>query len=197
MYQINPVSGGALHPSFVPFHCLPWPNPTRSGELRYFLILYIYSYRPCPHFRLDTKVTSLISKAATLAAVIVGLHLHQFVRFACHGTLESGKPFKAGYELYGNERLTLLEIVHSHLPTTEFLSACHTAEVTEGSIMDERLHLAAAVQYCGFHCVVRLCGRWWTRTGGTWQDIFTRLCSLLRGERYRIMKELRKLSGSR
>ncbi len=104
---------------------------------------------------LDTEVTSLISEAATRAAVINGFDHNRFVHFACHGTLEAGKPFEAGFELYG-ERLTLLEIVRSHLPTAEFafLSACHTAEVTEGSIMDEGLHLAAAVQYCGFRSVV-------------------------------------------
>jgi CHAT domain-containing protein len=105
---------------------------------------------------LDTKVTSLIAEAATPAAVIDGFHHHRFVHFACHGTLEAGKPFEAGFELYGGARLTLLEIVRSHIPTAEFafLSACHTAEVTEGSIMDEGLHLAAAVQYCGFCSVV-------------------------------------------
>ncbi|KAI9433838.1 CHAT domain-containing protein [Lactarius indigo] len=105
---------------------------------------------------LDTEVTSLISEAATPAAVIDGFHYHRFIHFACHGTLEMGKPFEAGFELYGDKRLTLLEIVRSHLPTAEFafLSACHTAEVTEGSMIDEGLHLAAAVQYCGFRSVV-------------------------------------------
>ncbi|KAI9433840.1 CHAT domain-containing protein [Lactarius indigo] len=85
---------------------------------------------------LDTEVTSLISEAATPAAVIDGFHHNQIVHFACHGTLEAGKPFEAGFELYGDERLTLLEIVRSDLPTAEFafLSACHTAEVTEGSV---------------------------------------------------------------
>jgi CHAT domain-containing protein len=105
---------------------------------------------------LDTEVTSLVSAAATPAAVIDGFQHHRFVHFACHGTLESGKPFEAGFELHGHERLTLLEIVRADLPTAEFafLSACHTAEVTEGSIMDEGLHLAAAVQYSGFRSVV-------------------------------------------
>ncbi|KAH8978732.1 CHAT domain-containing protein [Lactarius hatsudake] len=105
---------------------------------------------------LDTEVTSLISKAATPAAVVDCFRHHQFVHFTCHGTLEPGKPFEAGFELYGGERLTLLEIVRSDLPTAEFafLSACHTAEVTEGSIVDEGLHLAAAVQYCGFRSVI-------------------------------------------
>ncbi|KAI9433438.1 CHAT domain-containing protein [Lactarius psammicola] len=119
---------------------------------------------------LDTKVTSLISETATPAAVIDGFHHHQFVHFACHGTLEAGKPFEAGFELYGCERLTLLEIVRSHLPTAEFafLSACHTAEITEGSVVDEGLHLAAAVQYCGFRSVV---GTMWAMVDEDGRDL--------------------------
>ena len=105
---------------------------------------------------LDTEVTSLVSKDATPERVIDSFHHHQFVHFACHGTLEANKPFEGGFELHGEERLTLLKIVRADLPTAEFafLSACHTAEVAEGGIMDEGLHLAAAVQYCGFRSVV-------------------------------------------
>ena len=119
---------------------------------------------------LDTKVTNLISDAATPAAAIDGFHHHGFVHFACHGTLEANKPFQAGFELYGGERLTLLEIVRSHLPTAKFafLSACHTAEVTEGSIIDEGLHLAAAVQHSGFRSVV---GTMWAMVDEDGRDL--------------------------
>ncbi|KAI9454286.1 hypothetical protein BJY52DRAFT_1417909 [Lactarius psammicola] len=108
---------------------------------------------------LDTKVTSLISEAATPAAVIDGFHPPPIC-----------KPFEAGFELYGCERLTLLEIVRSHLPTAEFafLSACHTAEITEGSVVDEGLHLAAAVQYCGFRSVV---GTMWAMVDEDGRDL--------------------------
>ncbi|KAH9057680.1 CHAT domain-containing protein [Lactarius vividus] len=119
---------------------------------------------------LDTEVTSLISEAATPATVIDGFRRHPFVHFVCHGMLEAGKPFEAGFELHRGERLTLLEIVRSDLPTAEFafLSACHTAEVTEGSIVDEGLHLAAAVQYCGFRSVV---GTMWAMADEDGQDL--------------------------
>jgi CHAT domain-containing protein len=102
------------------------------------------------------SVKSLISEGATTPSVLDSLGDHQFVHFVCHGTLEARKPFDAGFELYGKERLTLLEIVRSRLPVAEFafLSACHTAELTAGSSADEVLHLAAAVQYCGFRSVV-------------------------------------------
>ena len=118
----------------------------------------------------NTEVSSLIAEAATPAAVIDGFRHHQFVHFACHGTLEARKPFEAGFKLYRGERLTLLEIVRTHLPTAEFafLSACHTAEVTEKSIVDEVLHLAAAVQYCGFRSVV---GTMWAMVDQDGRDL--------------------------
>ena len=82
--------------------------------------------------------------------------LHRLAHFTCHGVLEEGKPFDASFILYGDKRLTLLDIVRSQLPTAEFafLSACHTAELTDGSIADEALHLTAAMQHCGFRSVV-------------------------------------------
>ncbi|KAH9977044.1 CHAT domain-containing protein [Lactifluus volemus] len=105
---------------------------------------------------LNTTITSLISKKATPSSVVEGLRDHQFSHFVCHGNLEPGKPFDASFKLYGGQQLTLLEIVRSRLPAAEFafLSACHTAELTEESISDEVLHLAAAMQYCGFRSVV-------------------------------------------
>ena len=119
---------------------------------------------------LDIEVTSLKSEAATPDRVIDGFHHHGFVHFACHGTLEAGKPFEAGFELHGNVRLTLLEIVRANIPSAEFafLSACHTAEVTEGSVVDEGLHLAAAVQYCGFRSVV---GTMWAMVDEDGRDL--------------------------
>ncbi|KAF8264668.1 CHAT domain-containing protein [Lactarius quietus] len=100
-------------------------------------------------------VTTLTSAVATRETVVERLRDHKFAHFVCHGILEPGKPFDASFELHGGN-LTLLEIVRSQLPTAEFafLSACHTAELTEDSIADEGLHLAAAMQYCGFCSVV-------------------------------------------
>jgi CHAT domain-containing protein len=99
--------------------------------------------------------TTLISDMATPATVLEHLRNHQFAHFVCHGDLQPGKPFDASFVLHGGE-LTLLDIVRSQLPTAEFafLAACHTAELTKDSIADEGLHLAAAMQYCGFRSVV-------------------------------------------
>ena len=102
-----------------------------------------------------SQVTTLVSEKATPTTVTASLRDHQFVHFVCHGQLEPGKPFDASFELHRG-RLTLLKIVQSQLPSAEFafLSACHTAELTEDSLADEGLHLAAAMQFCGFRSVI-------------------------------------------
>ncbi|KAN0136094.1 CHAT domain containing protein [Lactarius tabidus] len=101
-------------------------------------------------------IHTLVSEDATLDDVKQALPVHPFLHLACHGNLETGKPFEAWFKLEGKDRLTLLEIVRSHLPTAEFafLSACHSAELTDKSLADEALHLAAAMQYCGFRSVI-------------------------------------------
>jgi len=105
---------------------------------------------------LDTKVTTLLGGTEKPLAVLEGLWDHWFVHFVCHRNLVAEKPFNAFFRLHEGNRLTLLNLIRSRLPTAEFafLLTCHTAELTEGSIADEGLHLTAAVQYCGFRCVV-------------------------------------------
>ena len=102
------------------------------------------------------RVETLFRKKATPNSTLERLKHHRFAHISSHGILETGKPFDAFFKLYKDSRLTLLDIVRSRLPTAEFafLSACHTAEITEGSISNEGLHLAAAVQYSGFRSVV-------------------------------------------
>ncbi|KAF8496718.1 CHAT domain-containing protein [Russula emetica] len=104
----------------------------------------------------NTQVTTLISAKATPTTVLERLRDHRFTHIVCHGILEPGKPFDASFKLYRDKRLSLLDIVRSRLPKAEFafLSACHTAQLTDESIADEALHLAAAMQYCGFRSVV-------------------------------------------
>jgi len=105
---------------------------------------------------LDTKVTTLLGKRAKTHFVLEGLLDHQFCHFICHGGLVPEMPFDASFNFYRGNRLTLLDIVQARLPNAEFmlLSTCHSAELTEGSIANEALHFAAAVQYCGFQSVV-------------------------------------------
>ncbi|KAH8985539.1 CHAT domain-containing protein [Lactarius akahatsu] len=107
---------------------------------------------------LEPRVTvaNLISSEATPSSVVEGLRGNRFAHFACHGVLETGKPFETSFKLHGGSRLTLLDVARSRLPDAEFafLSCCHAAEITQDSVADEALHLTAAMQYCGFRSVV-------------------------------------------
>jgi CHAT domain-containing protein len=118
----------------------------------------------------NTEVTTLFSTKATPTAVLAGLRDHRFAHIVCHGILEPGKPFETSFKLHGGERLQLLEIVRAQLPDAEFafLSACHTAELTQKSITDEVLHLAAAMQFCGFRSVV---GTMWAMADTDGRDL--------------------------
>jgi hypothetical protein len=118
----------------------------------------------------QVSVTDLISSDATPTSVIEGLRGSHLAHFACHGVLETGKPFEASFKLHGGERLKLLDIVQSRLPDAEFafLSCCHAAEITTGSVSDEALHLTAAMQYCGFRSVV---GTMWAMADTDGRDL--------------------------
>jgi hypothetical protein len=119
---------------------------------------------------INTEVKTLISVRATPTAVLEHLQGHRFLHIVCHGILEPGKPFDCSFKLYGGNRLTLLDIIRSRLPNAEFafLAACHTAELTDGSLSDEALHLTAAMQHCGFRSVV---GTMWAMADKDGRDL--------------------------
>jgi hypothetical protein len=104
---------------------------------------------------LPTTVELSVEGSGMPTDMTMGFSRHRFAHIVCHGTLEYGKPFNASFSLQ-RTRITLLEIVRSRLPAAEFafLSACHTAEQTSGSLDDEALHLTAAMQHCGFRSVI-------------------------------------------
>ncbi|PSR79574.1 hypothetical protein PHLCEN_2v6985 [Hermanssonia centrifuga] len=94
--------------------------------------------------------------------VLCHLQDHPWVHFACHGSLEASSPFKSGFVLHNNKKLTLRDIMQARLPNAElaFLAACHSAAMeSESETPDEVLTLAAAMQFCGFRSIV---GTLWT-----------------------------------
>ncbi|KAH9172777.1 hypothetical protein EDB89DRAFT_861087 [Lactarius sanguifluus] len=119
---------------------------------------------------LPITVTTLSSAHAIRPAVAEGHQNHHLVHFACHATLELGKPLEADIKLHGEDRLTLLDVTNSRLPPAEFafLSACHTAEPKDGDDPTERLNIAAAMQYHGFGSVV---GTMWEMVDTDGRDI--------------------------
>ncbi|KAH8115661.1 CHAT domain-containing protein [Phellopilus nigrolimitatus] len=101
-------------------------------------------------------VRCLVREQATCEAVIDNLRDQNWVHFACHGHLNPEEPFKHAFQLFGGDRLTLLDIIRSDLPNAEiaFLSACHSAGQIIDDSREEVLHLAAAMQFCGFRSVI-------------------------------------------
>ena len=120
--------------------------------------------------RASPWATTLVGASATPNVVLERLHDHRFVHIVCHGLLEPGKPFDSSFKLHRGKRLSLLDIIKSQLPNAEFafLAACHTAELTDQSPADEALHLAAAMQYCGFRSVV---GTMWAMADTDGRDL--------------------------
>jgi len=101
-------------------------------------------------------VTVIAGADASREAVLHGLQQHSWTHFACHGHPgDNGQPFHASFQLHGGIRLTLLDLIQAKLPNAElaFLSACHSA-AGDASTPDETIHLAAALQFCGFRSVV-------------------------------------------
>ena len=98
----------------------------------------------------------LVGAEANCDAILLGLREHSWAHFACHGYLgNNAQPFHASFKLHGGSYLTLLDLIQARLPNAElaFLSACHSAE-GDLTTPDETVHLAAALQFCGFRSVV-------------------------------------------
>jgi len=106
--------------------------------------------------QLGDFVDVIVGADACRDAVLHGLRQHSWAHFACHGHLgNNSQPFHASFQLHGGSRLTLLDLIQARLPNAElaFLSACHSA-AGDLTTPDETIHLAAALQFCGFRSVV-------------------------------------------
>jgi CHAT domain-containing protein len=116
-----------------------------------------------PHVREELRridnlgefVEVLVGEKANQQTVLSHLQQHTWAHFACHGHQED-EPFLSSFQLFGNERLALIDLIKARLPNAElaFLSACHSAAVDLRGTPDETIHLAAALQFCGFRSVV-------------------------------------------
>ncbi len=94
--------------------------------------------------------------------VVGDLAKRAWVHLACHGILEKSDPFTSHFQIRNTDgsgdgkAINLMDIIRSKVPNAElaFLSACHSAEQPENFAQNESLHLAAAIQFCGFRSVV-------------------------------------------
>jgi CHAT domain-containing protein len=103
------------------------------------------------------SVNVLMNADASRDTVLDRLQEHSWVHFACHGHLgDNSQPFHGSFELDDDDRITLLDLIKARLPNAElaFLSVCGSA-AGDPNTPDETIHLAAALQFCGFRSVVQ------------------------------------------
>ena len=103
----------------------------------------------------NADIRVLEGQDANHDTVLSGLRSHSWAHFACHGHLND-QPFHSSFQLHDNSRLELVKLIPAQFPDAElaFLSACHTAAGDVVGTPDEVVHLAAALQFCGFRSVV-------------------------------------------
>ena len=105
--------------------------------------------------KLANNVHVLKGSEANHDTVLSSLRNHSWAHFACHGHLNN-QPFHSSFQLHNYSHLTLVDLIRARLPDAElaFLSACHSAAGDLVGTPDEVIHLAAALQFCGFCSVV-------------------------------------------
>ncbi|KAG2113266.1 CHAT domain-containing protein [Suillus cothurnatus] len=98
--------------------------------------------------------TLLEDSDATVQGVLDALNHNQWLHLACHGMPNQQRPFKSSFTMHDGP-LMIKDIIRSNWQNPEFafLSACHTTMGDENS-PDESIHLAAAMQFSGFHSVI-------------------------------------------
>jgi CHAT domain-containing protein len=98
----------------------------------------------------------LLGEQANRETLLSRLQQYPWVHFACHGHLAAKEPFLSSFQLHDNEWLTLADLIKARLPDAELavLSTDSSAEIDVDDTPDEVIHLAAALQFCGFRSVV-------------------------------------------
>ena len=100
------------------------------------------------------QVHRLIGEEATADTVRNALPEYTWFHIACHGKLNLADPFQSSFKLHEG-MLSIIDIMCAQVPSADvaFLSACDSA-TGDDDYPDEAIHLAAALQFCGFRSVV-------------------------------------------
>jgi CHAT domain-containing protein len=106
-----------------------------------------------------------IPKGATVDRVTTRIPSAHFVHLACHGTQDPTAPLESGFHL-SDGMLTVSKLMSLDLKPAWFayLSACETAK-GDAKQPDQGVHLAAAMLFAGFKCVVAT--RWYVASSHT------------------------------
>jgi CHAT domain-containing protein len=133
--------GVAAAPRYIPD---ARPLPAVPAELR-----VIASHLPPPD-----QATNLPGPAATRQAVLGALADHTWLHLSCHGVQHPADASRSAF-LLPDQPLTLADLAALNLQEADFayLAACQTA-TGDPRLLDEALHLAAALQLVGYRHVL-------------------------------------------
>ena len=120
------------------------PLPAVPDELQ-----VLASYLPAPE-----HATHLLGPAATRQAVLDALPAHSWLHLSCHGIQHPADASLSAFLLH-DQPLTLADLAALDLQQTDlaYLAACQTA-AGDLRLLDEALHLAAALQLTGYRHVL-------------------------------------------
>ena len=145
---------------------------SETTTLKRSMLLVTMSMNPPPHRNLDTSHEERSARDAFGPAfehlahpdpetVLERLPKYPIVHFACHGASIGQDPSQSGLLLAqrgGGEPAMLsiasLEDVNIQDGAIAYLSACSTAEQTDGKLADEAIHLANSFQALGYRHVI-------------------------------------------
>ncbi|KAG2070866.1 hypothetical protein BDR04DRAFT_1155112 [Suillus decipiens] len=140
------------HASSQHFVAIGQGNPVEGRELKCVapeLAIVAEHLKP-----VVSSFTSLEDSHATVQGALDALNHNQWLHLACHGMPNRTQPFESSFAMRDGP-LMIKDIIRTNWQNPEFafLSACHTTVGDEES-PDESIHLAAAMQFCGFRSVI-------------------------------------------
>jgi tetratricopeptide (TPR) repeat protein len=101
---------------------------------------------------------TVVTGAATRAAVLAGLSDARVIHLACHAVTDAVDPSRSRLLLRDHETsaLTVAGVASVTLERAElaYLSACQTTHIAASDLLDEAIHLTSAFQLAGFRHVV-------------------------------------------
>ncbi|KAK4663208.1 hypothetical protein QC763_606610 [Podospora pseudopauciseta] len=134
------------------------------------MLLVTMQKNPPPHCKLDTRHEENVIRSVfgqdmlhlehpDPELVLKEIPTCSFVHFACHGASFSSDPSRSGLLLIKDGKAAMLTVAQLEEVDTEqaavaYLSACSTAQQTEGKLADEAIHLGNTFQALGFQHVI-------------------------------------------
>jgi tetratricopeptide (TPR) repeat protein len=150
---LTALTRARARPTLGPARQLAVGVPDAPGQMRLDAVAseleVLSDYLPEPD-----QATHLLGPTATRDAVLRALPVHPWLHLSCHGVQHPSDASRSAFLLHDHP-LTLGDLTDLNLPDAElaYLAACQTA-TGDLQLLDESLHLAAALQMVGYRHIL-------------------------------------------